>query len=90
MCDEFRADNLITVLRELDTAQANMRQMQTQLNLARPTLPQNRDSAIFQTASRRMNEAAERYRRAVAAFDAACLSHALEEPARRDAQPANP
>jgi hypothetical protein len=90
MCEEFRADDLTVVLRELDTAKAVMRQMQAQLNAALPALPQNGDSEIFQAASRRMNEASERYRRAVAAFDAACLSHALEESDRRHVQPANP
>jgi hypothetical protein len=90
MCEEFRADNLITVLRELDTAKAVMRQMQAQLKGALPTHPQNGDSEIYQATCHRLNKASERYRRAVAAFDAACLSHALAEPARPHAQPANP
>ena len=90
MCDESRADDLTAVLRELDTAKAVMRQMQAQLNVALPALPQNGDSEIFQAASRRMNEASERYRRAVDAFDAVCQNQALEESERCSLQPVNP
>jgi hypothetical protein len=89
MCDESRADNLITVLRELDAAKALLRHLQAQLNVALPALPQNGDSEIFQNACHEMNEASRRYRRAVDAFDAVCQSHALEE-LDRHAEPANP
>jgi hypothetical protein len=90
MCEESRADDLLTVLRELDAAKALLRQMQAQLNVARPALHQNGDSEIFQAACHQMNEASGRYRRAVDAFDAVCQSQALEESDRRHAEPATP
>jgi hypothetical protein len=90
MCDESRADDLTTVLRELDAAKALLRHLQAQLNVGLPGLPQNGDSEVFQNACHEMNEASGRYRRAVDAFDAVCQSQALEESDRRHAEPANP
>jgi hypothetical protein len=90
MCEESRADDLTTVLRELDAAKALLRQTQAQLNVALLRLPQNGNSDIFQAACHEMNEASMRYRRAVDAFDAACMNQALEESDRRHAEPANP
>jgi hypothetical protein len=90
MCDESRADDLTTVLRELDAAKALLRHLQAQLNVGLPGLPQNGDSEIFQNACHEMNEASGRCRRAVDAFDAVCQSQALEESDRRHAEPANP
>ena len=90
MCDEPRADDLTTVLRELDAAKALLRHLQAQLNVAHPALPQNGGSEIFQNTCHEMNEASGRYRRAVDAFDAVCQSQALEESDRRHAEPANP
>jgi len=90
MCDEPRADDLTTVLRELDAAKALLRHLQAQLNVALPALPQNGVLEIFQNACHEMNEASGRYRRAVDAFDAVCQSQALEESDRRHAEPANP
>jgi len=90
MCEGSRTDDLITVLRELDTAKACLRQMQAQLSVALPTLPENRDSETSQAAGRKMNEAAERYRSAVDALDAICQSHALGESERRSLHPVHP
>src|ERR1700730_13292270 len=90
MCEESHGDDLTAVLRELDIAKAVMLQMQAQLNVALPALPQNADSEIYQAAWRRMNQAAERYRSAVKAFHAVCQGHALEESDRGRLQPVNP
>ena len=87
MCEETRTDGLIPAVRELDTAKALLRQIQRELNAALPARPQNGDSEIFQAACRKMNEASERYRRAVEAFNVVCHNHTLQESDRPHAQP---
>lgn len=69
-------DELTTALRELDAAKALMRDRQLELTKAVPALAPRvcspDDLHVFAAGSKRMNEAVERHRRAVSAFNVAC------------------
>jgi hypothetical protein len=76
MYEEARADDLTAALRELDAANALVRQRREELSKAVSASCYDgcspKSLRIFETKARRMNEATERYLGAVGKFNAAC------------------
>jgi hypothetical protein len=76
--DPSRTDglDLTTALRELDASKALMHRRQVELSGALPAPADDRcspnNSHRFRSCARAMNEAEERHRNAVVAFNAAC------------------
>jgi len=78
MYEGSRANDVFTaLLRELDAAKASVGKKQAELSEAVPRLSPNgcspRDLQTFEAKTREMNQATERYREAVRAFNAAAV-----------------